>query len=330
MSKINRIKNLNLGSRDTKMRVLKYLYSTGINMNIKHNFIAGENDLNAIRDNDYVICPRFSGTRSWIIFFKGDDDVYYAVNFPKHGYKKREEINIFPVNVSVSEKFYNGTIMEGIYFKMDKKRYLIVDELYMLKGHNQLLKSKTDRLDLLTRKFKKSVMVNPTYSMLVSQYFHIDKQNIKELYDKIKSDISIQEIIFYPNTYGKKIYSYTIIDHDLIDNVIKVSQLFLEKTSSPDVYNIYYINSDKKIDVAYIPDMETSKKCKQWFKETREKKLLVKCKKDMINKKWIPVELIEQDLLDNSDSENSDLENSDSENLNSDLENLNSDSENSE
>lgn len=62
-----------------------------------------------------------------------------------------------------------------------------------------------------------------------------------------------------------------ITETDLVDNIIKLAQLYLEKTASPDVYNLYRINSDKKIDIAYIPDIETSRKCKQWFKDSKEK-----------------------------------------------------------
>jgi hypothetical protein len=288
------IKNEKLGHREVKNKILKYLYTNNINLNLKHEIITGDMDLDNIRDNDYIICPRFGGTRSWIIFFH-TGPYYYAVNFPKHSQKKKEDLYIHPIEMSVSKEFYKGSIMEGIYFRMDDKRYLIVDEIYLFAGENQLLKPKEDRLNMLSKCIKVGTNINDNYSMHVSQYYNIDKRSLQNLYDKIKADSKIQEIIFYPQIYGRKIYSYAIMDSDLNDNIINISNFILQKTDNPDVYNLLSVPSEKKVDIAYIPDIETSKKCKQWFKNTGKKKLLAKCQMDMGKKKWIPLELIEED-----------------------------------
>lgn len=289
------VKNYKLGSQDTKNKILKYLYSSTINLNLKYENIANNKDLDNIKYNDYVICPRFSGTRSWIIFFNVDND-YYAVNFPKHSQKKKEDLFIHPIDMSVSKEFYRGTIMEGIFFRMEDERYLVIDEVYKLAGEDQLLKPKEDRLNHLTHYIKTSTNANPNFHMYVSQYFNINKKSLKDLYEKIKADPKIQEILFYPKLYGGKIYNYTIIDSDLIDNVVKLATFYLQKTGSPDVYNLLSIGSKTKIDTAHIPDMETSKKCKQWFKFNKTKELTVKCQMDLDKKKWVPLEIIEEDL----------------------------------
>ncbi|AEX61782.1 putative mRNA capping enzyme [Megavirus courdo11] len=90
------IKNAGLGTREVKNLVLKYLYSSRVNLNLRHEYIKNEKDLDNIRDNDYIVCPRFSGTRSWILFFKSEYDIYYAVNFPKHSQKKKNILIYFP------------------------------------------------------------------------------------------------------------------------------------------------------------------------------------------------------------------------------------------
>lgn len=299
------IKNANLGSPEIKKKILKFLYSSNINLNPKYEIIANENDLNNIRDGDYIICPRFSGTRSWIIFFH-TGNYYYAVNFPKNSRRKRENLFIHPIDMSVSKEFYRGTIMEGIFFRIDEKKYLVIDEVYILAGENQLLKPKDDRLNNLTQFIKMSTNINPNYYMYVSQYFNINKKSLRELYDKIKADIKIKELIFYPKIYGGKIYNYTIIDIDLVDNIIKLAKFKMQKTASADVYNLLSITSGNKIDIAYIPDIDTSKKCKQWFKDNKSKELLVQCQMDMEKNKWIPLELVEEDLDHNSLSSESD------------------------
>ena len=288
-------KNNNLASIDTKNKILNYLYQRA-KLNIKHENIAGEKDLDQIRDNEYIICPRFSGTRSWILFFKSDE-IYYAVNFPKHSQQKKKDIQIYPINISVTKDFYHGTIMEGIYFRIDDTRYLVIDEVYMLAGQNQLLKPKDSRLNELTQFITKNTMRNQNFNIFVAQFFQTDKKNLQELYEKIKSDTKIQEIIFYPKIYGRKIYSYTVLDSDLVENIIKYIRFIMQKTDKADVYNLLSSSSGNKIAIAYIPDMETSKRCKQWFKDNKSKKELnVKCQIDTEKNKWIPIELIEEDF----------------------------------
>ncbi|XWV24826.1 mg600 protein [Tupanvirus deep ocean] len=303
------VKNANLGSREVKNKILKYLYSSNINLNLKYEIITNIKDLDNIKDNDYIICPRFGGTRSWILFFQIDNN-YYAVNFPKHSQRKKEDLYIHPIEMSVSKQFYRGTIMEGIFFKMDEKKYLVVDEVYMLEGQNQLLKPKDDRLNYLKKYFQTYTNINENYYMYVSQYFTLSKSSLKELYEKIKSDPKIQDIIFYPKIFGRKIYNYTIIDSDLVDNVIKLSQFYMQKTASPDVFNLLAPNSKNKIDIAYIPDTYTSKMCRQWFKDNKAKELLVKCQMDMEKKKWVPIELVEQEI-ENDEHNTSDDEETD-------------------
>lgn len=294
-------KNEALNSWEIKNKILKYLYSSHINLSLKHEIISSPKHLDNIRDNDYIICPRFNGIRSWIIFFHINNN-YYAVNFPKHSQRKRDDLHIYPIDVSVHEDFYLGTIMEGIFFRMDEKKYLVIDEVYMLSGINQLLKSKDDRLNNLLQYIKKNTNINPNYQLYVSQYYNIDDKSLMDLYEKIKSDPKIQEIIFYPKMYGRKIYTYTIIDSDLVDNVIKLSKFYMQKTNSSDVYILYSIKNGNKVDIAYIPDISTSKKCKQWYKDFKTNKLLVKCQMDMNKKKWIPIEIVEEDLENSNDS----------------------------
>ena len=216
-------------------------------------------------------------------------------------FNKNSGLRIHPIDLGVSPEFYRGTIMEGIYFRMDEKRYLVVDEVYVLAGKNQLSKSKDDRMDYLSKYFKDSVRSNQNFTIYVSHFFQISKQSLYELNNKIKNDTKIRELLFYPKMYGRPIYAYTIIDSDLVDNVVKLAKFRIKKTASPDVYHLISIDSGEKIDIAHIPNISTSKTCRQWFKDYNAKELVVKCRLDNEKKKWIPVELIETDLDDVDD-----------------------------
>lgn len=287
-------KNENLSSADVKNKILKYLY-TNIVSDVKHEIIKNENDLDNIRNNDYLICPRFKGTRSWILFFTLEDK-YYAVNFPKHSQKKKEALRIHAIEIGISKELYRGTIMEGIYFGVGNYKYLIIDEIYLLAGENQMLKPKDDRLNFLSRNIKKFIVVNECYQMYVSQFYYCNKKSLEDLYEKIKSDDKIQEITFYPKISNNKIYSYVILDSDVVDNIIKRKVFNMHKTNNPDVYQLSSHRKNKKIGIAYIPTLDLSKKCKQWYKDAKKTDLLVKCQLDLVKNKWIPMEILEEDV----------------------------------
>lgn len=309
MNKNNKryIKNNGLNTEKVKSKILNFIFSNGINLDTDYSIIANDEDLDNIRDNDYIICPRVTGTRSWVIFFH-DGDYYYAISLPKHfligrGKNRKKNIHldkviIYPIDISASKEMYRGTIMEGIYFRMDNRCFLIIDEVYLLAGQNQIIKQKTDRLNYLSNYIKHATNISQKYSMYVCQYFEINEKSLKDLYEKIKADPKIREIIFYPKNYGRKIYSYTILDTDLVEYIIRISQFYLQKTINPDVYNILSIDDRKKIDIAYIPNINTSKKCKQWFKEKRSEILLVKFQMDMDTKKWVPIDIVNNGIVD--------------------------------
>lgn len=289
----NHKKNINLNTAKTKSKILNYL-SGHIDHKSKPCLIKNEQDLDRIRDQDYIICPQIDGIRSWIVFVKLDD-CYYAVNFPKNT-ARDNNIPIHPVGISVGKEFYAGTIMEGTFYAIDENKYIIIDEVYLFAGQNQLLKPKDDRLNYLSGCFSQRTMRNETYRIYVSEFYQTDKEDLAKLYDKVKSDTKISDIIFYPKNYGKKIYIYSIIDTDLIDDEIKFTTFFVSKTKNTDVYNLSTLDTKKKMGIAYIPDQETSKNCKNWFKNKKTKEVIAKCKWNQEKKKWIPIEVIEEDI----------------------------------
>src|SRR5436853_60193 len=100
------IKNADLNGSITKNLILRYLRQrVGVDKRIKS--VTTITELDHIRDGNYIMCPRFSGTRSWIIFFN-DGLNYYAVNFPKQNINKQENLRIFPIDMDVAKEIYRG------------------------------------------------------------------------------------------------------------------------------------------------------------------------------------------------------------------------------
>jgi hypothetical protein len=72
------------------------------------------------------------------------------------------------------------------------------------------------------------------------------------------------------------------------------AKFLMKKTEFPDVYEIYMFDSSnsKKAKVGYagIPNIECSVMVKNWFLDKEE--IYAKCKKNPVNEKWIPVQLM--------------------------------------
>jgi len=283
-------KNLDLNKNATKQKILNYIAekvsSKDIPVNINNNA-----DLDKIKKENYIICPKSEGIRSWLVFIKFGK-CYYAVNFPKYRMYDINKLNIFPVEITADPVVYNGTIMEGIYNVINGVKTFIIDDMYYFSGKMEIPKMKDDRLfnsiDLIRDYFGG----NPNFKIYVSHYFSINKDSLGSLYNKIKNDPMINEIIFYPKLYGGKIYKYSITNNDLIDKVIKIMIFNMKKTKKTEIYDLIDTKTNNKIDIAMIPDLQTSKMCKRWFMINKTDTLLVKCKFAFDKNKWIPVELI--------------------------------------
>lgn len=285
-------KNIGLDTESTRNTIFKYLGKSNLGQSHTYEVINSVKDLDTIREGEYIMCPRFNGTRSWVIFFYDNNtDIHYAVNFPKHNIRKRDEITIHPTNVTAATSIYQGTIMEGIYYQEEGVKYIIIDDIYMYAGNDQTLKSRSDRLKLLSNGSKITSTGGSMYIYACNTY-RINKDSIMSLYDLIKTDRRIQEITFFPDNFGKKIFTYAITSADLIERVIHIETFLMQKTSRTDVYEMVIPKTTEKIGIAYIPDIETSKMCKSWFQIHKKKSILVKFQKNSVNDKWTPIEVV--------------------------------------
>ena len=184
----------------------------------------------------------------------------------------------------VPQTFYYGTIMDGIYFKIDNCKYFVIMDVYQFKGENQILKNRLSRLYNLDKNLKK-VSVSESVSICVCKNYDLEIDLLKQMIDTIKINPQIRELYFYPDDNGNKIYNYVIKDSDLQDNW-KMQLFKIYKTNRVDVYEI---KQDGMNHILYIPDIETSKMCQQWFK--KNKTVNAYCKYNETHNKWIPVEL---------------------------------------
>lgn len=285
-------KNIDITSNKTKNIIISYLHKYIENPHIRYQNITSWDMVDTIKHGDYVMFPSHSGSRTWILFFTYHGK-YYAVSFPQHNIRKRDNINIYPIPIKMREKIYNGTILEGIYRKENDIQYLIIDDVHYVYGKAQIAKSKSYRLNYI-RDVLKTDMISDSNNMriMVNKCYNMDKFGITELFDKVKNNYGVRDIIFYPSLLHSNIFQYTILESDRENDIIKYSTLILEKTKLPDVYHLLTINNNNNIGIAYIPDKEISKLCNSWFKSKRTKSVTIKCKYNFNMARWIPFKLI--------------------------------------
>lgn len=284
-------KNHEINEPTNKKLILKYLYNSGYTTkHIEFQDIVSDENLMSIRTNSYVVCPIYNGTRCWILFFKNMDD-YFAVSFPKHSAMKQDQTNIFKIKIPFKKIFYDGTIMEGIYYRDDISEYIIIDEVFKLCGEDMMLKTKQNRMTKLSEQLKTSASMDTNYKIHLTKIYETDKFSLENMYNDIIKDDKIYNIVFYPNNFGKPIYRYSLRPTDKITQCIETTIFVMQSTSKPDVYNLLLPVSLTKHDIAYIPNLQTSKICKTWFGNKRQ--IMVKCKHDILKKKWIPIEKIQ-------------------------------------
>ena len=286
-------KNENLHLDTIKNDVIQYLYKWKIPVKLQHHEIQAS-DLQILANNKYVICPRSRGTRSWIIF-ANIANKYYAVSFPKHAMHKRDALRIYAIDLAVPKEMYAGTIMEGIYYIHNSEKTLVIDQVYYFCGQDQRIKTKADSLHDLREYLQLKIQNTNLYNLYVTTFYNTDQASLNELYEKIKRDNMqfLQELTFYPQSYGTgNIYYYSLVPSDLIDDVIEKATFIMRTTCNADVYHLLHTASRNRIDIAYIPDITTSKKCSSWFRAKKITELLVECQFCANKNKWIPVKII--------------------------------------
>ena len=287
-------KNIGLDRPEIKNMIFAKLHSYVQNVRPAITDITDWEMVDNIRKLDYSVFSQHIGTRSWIMFFS-DDNNYYSVSFPQHNIRKREHIKIYPVQVSAHKNIYNGTILEGVYYRdrSTGEQFHIVDDVYYLFGKSHDAMNRGDRLDKFRLNVKKYITQTSDTRILVNSCYPLNKSSLQELFDKIKNNYLIQDVVFCQNILRTGSYKYTIMDSDRKDDIITYAEMYLTKTDSPDVYFLLSIKTSNKIGIALIPDIASSKLCKSWFGR-KKKQVRAKCIQDTDKQGWIPIELISE------------------------------------
>jgi hypothetical protein len=282
-------KNKDLTQVKIKDNIIKYFLSK-VSLDYQVQPLTNEQDLKTIKDNEYSITPKYRGQKSWIIFIRIGECNYYAVSFPKNKLNSKD-LQLYPINLMIEKRIYDGTIMEGVYIKNSVgNKILIIDEIYYLEGKDMLKEKRDIRLDITSKYFQENIERSLDYQIYVCTHFTSNENHLKNLYDLTKTDQQIEGWMFYPNYYHKQlpIFYYEIKLTDLSEEVTQFAIFNMKKTQITDIYELY--NNEQKIGHAFVPNAEATKKFKSWFKDVSNIK--VKCRFNNDNHKWTPIEQI--------------------------------------
>jgi hypothetical protein len=240
-------------------------------------------------NNTIIYCEMVKTTTGWLCLF---NDIIV--------YKGRHLLNvIFPDRLKI---MYNLLDTEYTHDKiMDICQYKI-------KTYFQLCDESIDELMKLSSELNytsRGIYFWPYNMKYKPKLYNFDENKIRTVVRKIKDDnrfkrlevkpiTDIVDAIITENPLITETYEQSITTNSLTDSNTVI--LYLSKSSEPDIYNLYEnqnILTSKKIGIALIPDLTTSKMIRNGFKNTNiTSTIKVKCKFNANFNKWYPIEIL--------------------------------------
>lgn len=297
-------------SNDEKNHLLSYIYNKINLSDLKYKILESESDLIDIKKG-YYVSPNYNGINCLLVFFKSSDKHYsFLVERKTLNYNwsqiDLDRIKIHPVKIRFREDIYNGTIFDGI-LNSGINNFFTICDTYYFRGENFL------NIDVFTKSLNISAYLKCNY---------IDDDNLNDLKIKVSKfkdlfetknlinniDPDARGIAFYPKKSGLK---YLLINlqsqkkQEIKDNNNIYEEIpnntegvfKIKKTETIDVYNLYLcavikkkernVLKSRRIDIAYIPTIECSKKCRDILKN--KDNTLIYCIYNKVKNKWIPI-----------------------------------------
>ena len=301
---------MNLCDSEIKLKILLLCKKYNLT-STKELPICSDQNLHQIESRGYCMYLRYFGTRS-IVVFTIIDGVHYKVNFPKFmltNFKNNSLVTdnfvLYPLDVKVSSKLYENTILEVIYCESNpNKKLFSVEDVFCVSGRALDNLNKFERLKVLDRetRIEQGIISNLnmpnlrslSYEWCVRTYTTILNPELPK----------VKELIFI-SPQDSMIFSCKIRREDLIQESLETQTYLMRK--HPDKFDVYFLyepskksnltqndfNKMEKIGIARIDKSVTSKMCHEWFADGSVAKI-VNCKKVMFDNrvKWIPLALV--------------------------------------
>lgn len=251
-----------------KKLLIDYIYS---NINIskfKYKLLENYNDLENFQEsNKFYVSANFSGSNYLLIFCKIKSKFYsFMVDRKTLSFNseqiKYENVNIMPINIKLENSIYNGTIIDGIFIKHDKKKekFFVITDLYMFRG----VTTEKDKINMKLLNIETYLDYNmkscQNFILTINKLYELE--NIDKLVNediKKTHDFHVRGLSFYPEISSTKlIYVFNedkdkkILNKNNYENPIKENREIIMPTLNTDNFMI----ENKKTKNKYIAKTE--------------------------------------------------------------------------
>jgi len=197
-----------------KKLLIDYIYS---NINIskfKYKLLENYSDLANFQESQkFYVSANFSGSNCLLVFCKIKSKFYsFMVDRKTLSFNsdqiKYETVNIIPVNIKLENSIYNGTIIDGIFIKHDKKKekFFVITDLYMFRG----VTTEKDKINMKLSNIETYLDYNmkSCQNLILTINKLYELENIDKLVnDDIKKthDFHVRGLSFYPEISATKL-----------------------------------------------------------------------------------------------------------------------------
>jgi len=208
--------NVNYDNYDIneKKLLIDYIYS---NINIskfKYKLLENYTDLSSFQDSQkFYVSANFSGSNCLMVFCKIKGKNYsFMVDRKTLSFNaeqiKYENISIIPVNIKLDNSIYNGTIIDGIFIKHDKKRekFFVITDLYLFRGVSTEKDKINNKLNNIEAYLEYNMKGCQNLILTINKLYEIDSLE-KLVNEDIKKthDFHVRGISFYPEFSATKL-----------------------------------------------------------------------------------------------------------------------------
>ena len=206
--------NLHNYDLNEKKLLIDYIYS---NINIskfKYKLLENSSDLANFQESQkFYISANFSGSNYLLVFCKIKSKFYsFMIDRKTLSFNsdqiKYEGVNIMPVNIKLENSIYDGTIIDGIYIKHDKKKekFFVITDLYMFRG----VTTEKDKINMKLLNIETYLDYNmkSCQNLILTINKLYELENIDKLVNndiKKTHDFHVRGLSFYPEISATKL-----------------------------------------------------------------------------------------------------------------------------
>lgn len=199
---------------DEKKFLIDYIYSTINISKFKYKLLENYTDLSSFQESSkFYVSANFSGSNCLMVFCKMKGKNYsFMVDRKTLSFNadqiRYDNVCLIPVNIRLDNSIYNGTIIDGIFIKHDKKRekFFVITDLYLFRGVSTEKDKINNKLNNIETYLEYNMKGCQNLILTINKLYEIDcleklvNEDIKKTHD-----FHVRGISFYPEFSSTKL-----------------------------------------------------------------------------------------------------------------------------